>query len=446
LLKKYRDLFFALCAVSVFLITASCSQKKAGVYILNFKPEIDEAFWEVAAEFTKETGIPAKLVTAASGTYEQTLRSEINKLSPPTIFTINGPVGYRVWKDNTLDLSGTQVYEWLLDKNTAIQTKDGVFGIPWTIESYGIIYNDAILRKYFALANRANKDINDASGINNFEKLSRVVKDMQLHLEDLDIQGVFASTSFAPGEDWRWNTHLANLPVFYEYRNNNTDDMDTITLPYSGNFKNIFDLYLNNSISPRKLVGAMTVGDSMSEFALGKVAFVQNGTWSWEQIHNETGNVVKREDIKFLPVYTGMAGEEKQGLCNGTENFFAINSKASPEDQAASIKFLEWLFNTPQGRKAAYEKLQFVAPFSTFSEDEIPGDPLVQDMFRRMHSPLYSVSWVFLTFPSQEFKNVLGSALLDYSVGNKEWQDVEDTFIQTWDSEKKALNDQTLSG
>ena len=33
---------------------------------------------------------------------------------------------------------------------------------------------------------------------------------------ELGIKGVFASTSLSTGEDWRWQTHLLNIPLYYE--------------------------------------------------------------------------------------------------------------------------------------------------------------------------------------------------------------------------------------
>lgn len=51
------------------------AQANAGgsVYYLNFKPEVDEVWQEIAAAYTAETGVEVKVVTAASGTYEEVL-------------------------------------------------------------------------------------------------------------------------------------------------------------------------------------------------------------------------------------------------------------------------------------------------------------------------------------------------------------------------------------
>ncbi|MDR2343869.1 MAG: ABC transporter substrate-binding protein [Spirochaetaceae bacterium] len=441
-MKKFLDLYVITAAAVCFLFLSACEKNSSpSVYFLNFKPETDREWAAAAARFTVETGIPMKVVTAASGTYEQTLRAEISKAKPPTLFNINGPVGMRNWQGYTADLKDSPLYRWLGDEGLAIGEGGKIYGIPYAIESYGIIYNDAILRKYFELPSRAVKDISGASGINNFAKLKAVAEDIQANADSLGISGAFASMSFSPGEDWRWNTHLANMPVYFEYRDKGVNDLDVIDFTYSENLKNIFDLYINNSITDRKMTGSKTVGDSMTEFALGKVAFIQNGTWSWTQINGEKGNVVQMSDIKFLPVYTGIDGEETQGLCVGTENFIAVNSRVSDQDQEASIKFLEWLFNTENGKNIAANELGLVTPFTTFSESERPGDPLIKEMFRYLTDQnLHSVPWVFTTFPSQEFKNVLGAALNAYTVGSRDWDHVKSTFINGWADEKKAGN------
>ena len=93
---------------------------------------------------------------------------------------------------------------------------------------------------------------------------------MQAKKAELGIEGVFAATSLAPGEDWRWQTHLANYPVYYEYRDAKVDDLDEIKLTYSDNYKKIFDLYLNNSTIKPTEASAKTVTDSSGRLRPGQ--------------------------------------------------------------------------------------------------------------------------------------------------------------------------------
>jgi len=417
---------------------------KAGeIYFLNFKPEIASVYEKIAKDYEAETGVKVKVVTAASGTYETTLRTEIAKSEAPTIFQINGPIGYETWKDYSLDLKDTQLYKSLSDPSLAVTSGEGVYGIPYVVEGYGIIYNNAIMSKYLALTDKA-VPYTSMEEINNFDKLKAVVEDMTAKKDTLGISGVFASTSLAAGEQWRWQTHLANLPLFYEFADNKEFDntvlaglgTDEIKFSYGENFKNIFDLYINNSATKSTLLGSKSVADSMAEFALGKAAMVQNGNWAWSQINDVQGNTVAAEDIKFLPIYTGVAGEEKQGLAIGTENYLAINSKVSAEKQQASIAFLEWLFSSEKGKKYVTEELGFIAPFSTFGENEMPSDPLAKEVMNWMNKDVTSVAWTFAAFPSEEFKNVFGDALLQYAQGNMDWATVTTTVQDAWKKEK----------
>lgn len=414
--------------------TASAEGGK--VYYLNFKPEVDEQWQEIAEVYKEETGVELKVVTAASGTYEEVLKSEIAGSDAPTLFQVNGPVGYNNWKDYCLDLSDTELYNALSDKGLAVTGEDGgVYGIPYTVEAYGIIYNDAIMQKYFATEGAKAASVDE---INSFDKLKEVVEDMTAKKEELGIDGVFASTSLLPGEDWRWQTHLANIPVYYEYKDNNVSDMAELTFKYSDNFKNIFDLYINNSTVAPGLLGSKAVTDSMAEFALGQCAMVQNGNWAWSQISTVEGNTVKEEDIKFMPIYTGIEGEDAQGLCTGTENFWCINSQASAADQQATIDFVNWMISSETGKDYMVNKLGNAAPFTTFGDDEKPTDPLAKEMYRYMENGKTSVTWNFTTFPSQAFKDDFGAALLEYCNGNMTWDEVKELVVTRWAEEKAA--------
>jgi len=443
--NKIIAILLSLLSLSnVFFLTGCGEKDSASVYFLNFKPESAKIYEEIVKNYEKEKGVKVKVVTAAANSYEQTLKSEIAKSSAPTIFQINGPIGYESWKDYCLDIKDSKLYSYLSDKTLAIKDGDGVYGIPYVVEGYGIIYNEDILEKYFNLKDRKTS-IDSVSEIRNFQTLKSVVEDMTTHKKELGIDGVFASTSLSSGEDWRWQTHLLNVPLYYEFRNIEgfSDptlaglDAKEIAFKYADNFRRIFDLYTNNSISEKTLLGSKSVADSMAEFALGKVAMVQNGNWAWSQIAEVSGNKVDEDDIKFLPIYTGIDGEEKQGLCIGTENYLAINKNASEESQKASLDFLDWLFSSETGKEYVVDELDFITPFNTFDEEEQPDDPLAREVIRYMNeSDFTAIPWIFTSFPSDTYKTEVGSALLDYVQGSKKWEDVSRIIKDTWKSER----------
>ena len=441
-----KALTVALASLVVIGMFAGCAKKDEEVKViryLNFKPEIADIYEEISKAYEAETGIKVIVDTAANNTYEQTLISKMaNKEEAPTLFQINGPRGYNNWKDYCADLTGTELYAHLSDKSLAVTVDGKAYGIPYVVEGYGIIYNKAITDKYFALPNKATS-YTSMEEVNNFAALKAVVEDMQANKEALGIEGVFASTSLKAGEDWRWQTHLANLPVYYEFKTNNvdltSDQTKTITFQYSDNFKNIFDLYLNNSTIEPSKTGTKTVNDSMAEFALEKCAMVQNGNWAWGQVAGVDGNKVLAENVKYLPIYTGVEGEESQGLCTGTENFFCINAKASEAEQKAAADFIYWLYSRTTGKDFVTNKLGFIAPFDTFEENEKPTDPLAKEVLNWMSKDgVTSVAWNFTLFPSQTFKDNFGSALLQYAQGTKTWEEVKTQVVNDWASESIA--------
>lgn len=439
--KRSMSLFGFLAVMvlvlSAFVPFAPARADGGEVYYLNFKPEVAEIYSKIAEAYKAETGVTLKVVTAASGTYEQTLKSEIAKADAPVLFQINGPVGYAAWKQYCADLKDTELYKHLSDKSMAVTEGDGVYGLPYVVEGYGIIYNNAIMNKYFAMEGAKAKSMDE---VKTFATLKAVVEDMTAKKDKLGIKGVFSSTSLKPGEDWRWQTHLANVPVFYEFRDNKidlaSDATNEIKFQYSDNYKNIFDLYINNSVTSSKLLGSKSVDDSMAEFALGQSAMVQNGNWAWGQISGVDGNTVKAEDVKFLPIYTGMPGEEKQSISVGTENFFAINSKASADKQKLAADFIYWLYSSKTGKGFVTNDLKFIAPFDTFAENEKPTDPLAKEVIRYMSTAdLYNVAWNFVKFPSQTFKDNFGAALLKYAQGNMKWDDIKTQVVTDWKAE-----------
>ncbi len=417
------------------------SQKVSTVRFLNFKPEVANVYDEIAKAYKQEKGVELIVETAASGNYEQTLTAKMGTDEAPTLFQINGPKGYANWKNYCADLSDSELYKHLTDKSLAVTVDGKVYGIPYVVEGYGIIYNEEITDKYFALKEKATQ-YNSMEQVNSFSALKEVVEDMQKNADKLGIKGTFASTSLKTGEDWRWHTHLANIPIYYEFQDNNvdlsSDDTANIEFKYSDNFKNIFDLYINNSTTDKKVLGSKLVDESMAEFALGQCAMVQNGNWAWSQIKNVKGNVVKADNIKYLPIYMGIGDENNQGICIGTENFFAINSKASQEEQKAAQDFIYWLFSSETGKAFVVNDLELIAPFDTFDEDDVPEDPLAQEVMKWMNKEnIENIPWNFTVFPSLTFKTDFGSALLQYAQGTKKWDETKTLFVNRWKSESK---------
>ena len=388
------------------------------VYYLNFKPEQDEQWQALAKSYTEQTGVPVTVVTAASGTYEETLTAEIAKDEAPTLFQVNGPVGLANWSDYCYDLTGSEILSNLTSDSFALKNGDEVAGIAYVIESYGIITNVELLEK----AGYTTDDIKS------FEDLKKVAEDITARSSELGFSA-FTSTGMDGSSDWRFKTHLANLPIYFEYQEDGISDTKAIKGTYLDNYKQIFDLYINNSTCSPKELATKTGDDAENEFAEGKAVFFQNGSWEYG---NLIGKGMTDDQLKMIPSYIGVGDEANQGLCTGTENFWCVNNEASEEDIEATLTFINWCVSSDEGTQAMAD-MGFTIPFKNAKEN--PNVFVQQDAAYTAEGKV-PVSWNFTTMPSEEWKNGVGSALTAYAAGTGDWDAVVTAFVDGWASEK----------
>ena len=391
------------------------------VYYLNFKPEQDQAWQDLAAEYTKLTGVPVTVLTAASGTYEETLMAEMGKSEAPTMFQVNGPVGLANWKEYCYDLSGSDIYGHLTSDGFALIEDGAVYGIAYVIESYGIIANKALL----AEAGYAVEDINS------FETLKAVAEDITARSAELGF-AAFSSAGMDGSSDWRFKTHLANLPIYFEYQADGIGTTTEIKGSFLDNYRQIWDLYINNSTCAPAELSAKTGDDSRNEFLNGEAVFFQNGSWEYGSL----SAVYADEDLQMIPIYVGAGDEAKQGLCTGTENYWCVNKDAAEEDIAATLAFMNWCVT--EGAEAMANDMGFVIPFDTAVES--PNLFVKQDVAYTAAGK-NPVSWNFPTMPSEEWKNMVGQALTAYAADQTDanWDAVVTAFVDGWASEYAML-------
>ena len=416
-MKKIIALVLAL-VLCVALATAACAE--ASVYYLNFKPEQDAQWQELAKIYTEKTGVPVTVVTAASGEYETTLMSEIEKTDAPTLFQVNGPVGLANWTDYCYDLAGTELVKHLTSDAFALKEGDAVKGVAYVVETYGIIANTKLLEK-------AGYTVAD---ITNFETLKKVADDIQARKDELGLDGAFTSAGMDGSSDWRFKTHLANMPIYYEYKADGIGSTGAIKGTYLDNYKAIWDLYITDATCEPALLASKTGNDAVAEFVGEKAVFYQNGTWAWNDVKD-----LGAENLTMLPIYIGVEGEENQGLCTGTENYWCVNGEADQEDIDATIAFLEWVITSDEGRKSMSQDMGFVVPFDTFTGEYASANPLVAVDAALTAEGKTPVSWNFTTMPSEEWKNGVGSALTAYAAGTGDWNGVVTAFVDGWKTE-----------
>ena len=429
-MKKFLAMLLALVMA---LSLVACGEKKddtkteggdtatGKVYYLNFKPEQDQDWQDLAKAYTEETGVPVTVLTAASGTYEEKLTSEIAKTNAPTLFQVNGPVGLASWKDYCYDLKDSQIYGELTSDSFALKDGDAVAGIGYVIESYGLITNKTLLEK-------AGYTVED---IQSFDDLKKVAEDITARKDELGF-AAFTSAGMDGSSDWRFKTHLANLPIYFEYQADGINSTDAIKGTYLDNYKAIFDLYINNSTCAPADLSGKTGTDSENEFLNGKAVFFQNGSWEYSALSAKYSD----DEMTMIPIYIGVGDEANQGLCTGTENYWCVNKDAAPEDIQATLDFMYWCVTSDKGTQAMANDMGFVIPFKKAAESPNLFVKVDKELTAAGKTP---VSWNFTTMPSEQWKNDVGSALTAYAAGTGDWEAVKTAFVDGW-AKEAALN------
>ena len=404
------------------------STAEGSVYYLNFKPEQEQQWQDLAKAYTEETGVPVTVVTAASGNYETTLMSEMGKSGAPTLFQVNGPVGLANWKDYCYDLSGSDIYGQLTSDNYALKEGDTVYGVAYVIESYGLITNKTLLEK-------AGYTIDD---IKSFADLKKVAEDITARSSELGF-AAFTSAGMDGSSDWRFKTHLANLPIYFEYQTDGISSTDAIKGTYLDNYRDIWNLYINNSTCDPAELSAKTGDDSRNEFLAGDAVFFQNGSWEYGNLTGEDGYT--DDDLAMIPIYIGAGDEANQGLCTGTENYWCVNNQADEADIQATLDFINWCVTSELGTKTMADDMGFVIPFK--GAQESPNLFVKQDTAYTAEGKT-PVSWNFTTMPSEEWKNGLGQALTAYAADQTDanWDAVVSAFVDGWATEYQLANGQ----
>lgn len=397
------------------------------VYYLNFKPEADAAWQDLAKLYTEQTGVPVKVVTAASGTYSDTLTAEMGKTEAPTLFQCGNAQGLADWNDYCLDFTGTAVLDEMTTSDFNLTDDTGaVKAIGYCYEAFGIIVNKALLEQAgYSLAD-----------ITNFDSLKAVADDIHARADELGFDA-FSSSGLDGSSSWRFSGHLANMPLYYEFRDDGvTEQPAEITGAYLDNFRAIWDLYINDSAADKTSLTTATADMSSGEFKEGKAVFYQNGTWEYSGLVDAGLNP---DDLAMIPIYCGVDGEEDAGLCCGTENCWAVNAKASEEDIKATLDFIYWVVTSDEGTQMMAEQFGPI-PFKNAKESE---NVFFNDANAYMADGKYTVTWAFNHTPNVDsWRATVVTALAAYSADQSDanWDAVVEAFVDGWAYEYNVQN------
>ena len=428
-MKKYLALVLAIVlSLSMVVGLTGCTKtnKEGSVYYLNFKPEADAAWQALAQKYTELTGVDVKVVTAASGTYNDVLTAEMDKENPPTLFQCGNAGAIKTWGEFCYDLSKTDFYKEMTTDDFNLYGENGeLLAAGYCYEAFGIIVNKALLKQ-------AGYEITD---IKDFASLKQIADDIHARAEELGFDA-FSAAGLDGSSSWRFSGHLANMPLFDQFRDDNIKSQPaTITDAYLDNFKNIWDLSTTDSATTGAALLTSTGDESTAQFGNGQAVFYQNGTWEYSNLISNFN--MKPEDLAMIPIYCGVEGEEKAALCCGTENCWSVNKNAAEEDIEATLEFMKWVVTSEEGTTMMAEQFG-PCPFKKAKE---PENVFFADANKYIANGNYVVTWAFNYTPSVDnWRAGVVDALSKYVSGTGDWEAVVNAFVNGWATQYQAEN------
>ena len=414
--------------ISIILILSmtACGKGsgKGSVYWLNFKPELDETLQSLAAKYQEETGVSVKVKTPESGTYRQTLLDEMDSDNPPTMYVLNNQDSVNRWGGTSLDLTGTAIQAELSTSSYNLTNEDGkLVAIPYCLECYGIAVNQELLEK-------TGYTVDDIKG---FDTLKYLVQTIHQNAGWLGFDA-FCSPDLDADSSWRLTGHLANLEYYYEEQDSGKwkEAPASLTGAYMDNYKNLYDLCVNNAVSaPEQL--AAGGHHPAEEFTSGKAVFFLTGSWDYAKLSAAVPRVT------MIPYYCGVKGEEKAGLNSGSENYWAVNAGASENDQNATIAFMKWLVTDESASATMVEQLGNM-PYKNAAKTE-NGFLKKQDEYTE--AGCYKMDWATLFQPNEEtYRADLVAAFTTYNADQSDanWEKVRAAFVDNWAVQYAAVH------
>jgi raffinose/stachyose/melibiose transport system substrate-binding protein len=372
---------------------ASCKQKPKGpvkVEVFQFKVEIVEQLDKFVADFeAAHPDIDIVMDTVGGGQdYGAALRQRANSGEMPVIFNHGGNQELIDWADYVEPLNdqpfASRAFAGTLDQ----ASKDGnVYGLPYGLEGYGVMYNKKILQA-------AGYSADDLKAVDSLSKLKELFADIESKKGDLGIKTVL-SFSIGGSAWWTASIHTFNFPFAYQ-----DDPLGFIDKARKGEVKlsqdpkmkayvDMIDVFMQYSFDN---LTTIEYNDQVTSFAKGETAFMHQGNWTIGQLQEIDPNI----DVAFMPVPLG-DDMSYDSIPVGVPMYWAVNTQASEEEKAAAKKFLDYMVSSPRGHKFITEECQFIPAIGGIPMEN--ADPLAASILEFSEAGK-TIPWVWFALPN----------------------------------------------
>lgn len=389
-----------LCGTMVFGMMTGCGSSgdaksdsdKVTINLYQNKSEIADQLQAAADQYTKENpNVKINVESIQGNDYNTNLKAKLMNNDSVDIYALGDDISNMT--DYIEDLSDQDWVSHAVEGSLDAVTIDGkVYGIPVSVEGYGLVYNKEIF-----------KDAGiDASTLTTYDAIDQAFANLQEQIDSGKLKDKYpqleAVEEYAAKESWIPGLHTLNAPLACEYKNaNELKESDDLGLKYADSLKALLDLETKYTTSKDDL-SKLNAVDYSTEIggglAIERVAVVQQGNWIGPELKGIDETVANKMGMLPLPI----KGVKEDCIPVGISIKWCINSQSKEKVKEASKEFLNWLFQSDEGKKIVVDDFGFVPAFDNYDDIEI-SDPLSKEVKRYIDEGK-TTPWVMDGFPS----------------------------------------------
>ena len=392
---------------------SSAGDDQVVIDVFQNKNEISDALQAAIDTYEeKNPNVKINLETVGGSDYASSLKAKMLGNDPVEIFTLGGPDDIASYQEYLEPLTDQEWVSHVTAGGVDNVTVDGeVYGLPLAIEGYGLIYN---------------KKIFEAAGI---------VADLQKQIDEGKLAEEFpvleAVEEYAAKESWIVGLHTNNVALSQEFKSAaNAFNSKTVAYTYGDQLKDLIDLETKYTSSKDNLSLLNSVDYSTQVgggLAIERVAVVQQGNWISSEVSNVSEDVL--DNLGILPI--PLKGVVEDSIAVGVSNYWCVNSKSSDAEKKAAKDFLNWLYQSDEGKEIVVNNLGFIPAFDNYDNVSI-SDPLSAEVKRYVDAGK-TIPWVFSGQPSG-WDSKVAANIQNYLAGSMTWDEVIAQNISDWES------------
>ena len=405
----------------------SASDDQVVIDVFQNKNEISDALQAAIDTYEEENpSVKINLETVGGSDYASSLKAKMLGNDPVEIFTLGGPDDIASYQDYLEPLTDQ---EWVSHVTAGgvdnVSVDDEVYGLPLAIEGYGLIYN----KKIFEAAGI------DASTLTTYDAIDKAFADLQDQIDEGKLADEFpvleAVEEYAAKESWIVGLHTNNVALSQEFKSaTNAFNSKSVEYTYGDQLKDLIDLETKYTTSKDDLSLLNSVDYSTQVgggLAIERVAVVQQGNWISSEVANVSEDVL--DNLGILPI--PLKGVVEDSIAVGVSNYWCVNSKSSDAEKKAAKDFLNWLYQSDEGKQIVVNDLGFIPAFDNYDDVTI-SDPLSAEVKRYVDAGK-TIPWVFSGQPSG-WDSKVAANIQNYLAGSMTWDEVIAQNIADWES------------